>query len=301
MSVGLLALLDDVASLTKVAASSLDDVSTQAMRAGWKAAGVVIDDAAVTPAYVTGLKASRELSIVGRIAVGSLRNKLLFLLPAAVALGAFAPWAIMPLLMLGGAYLSYEAAEKVLHAIWPEDRHGTQKRVLSEDARVSSAIQTDFILSGEIMAITLETVSESPSWTQAVVLGAVGSVLTVLVYGAVALIVKLDDIGLALTTLRNGAMQALGRSMVIGVPWLLRALSVVGTAAMAWVGGGIILHGIETLGWTGPGAWVHHLAIAAGPGSWFVTAGLSGLLGLTVGTVLMPVGGAVTWVRYWMD
>lgn len=297
MSGGLLALLDDVAALTKVAAASLDDVAAQAIKAGSKAAGVVIDDAAVTPGYVTGLDASRELSIVGRIAVGSLRNKLLFLLPAALLLGAFAPWAITPLLMLGGAYLSYEAAEKVLHAIRPGGGHAAAAPVVTEAARVRGAIQTDLILSAEIMAITLATVSDSASWVQAVVLGGVGSVLTVIVYGAVALIVKADDLGLLLAASAIAPVRALGRGLVVGVPVLLRVLSVVGTAAMAWVGGGIILHGLETLGWPQPAEGLHHLAAATGPGEWFVTAGVSGVLGLVIGAILMPVGWAVARLR----
>jgi len=296
VSGGLLALLDDVAALTKAAAASLDDVAAQSFKAGAKAAGVVIDDAAMTPTYVTGLAASRELSIVRKIALGSLRNKLLFLLPAAVALGAFAPWAITPLLMLGGAYLSYEAAEKVLHAIWPAKEHAAE-RVVSEDARVRGAIQTDFILSGEIMAITLSTVAGSASWVQALVLGGVGAALTVLVYGAVAVIVKLDDIGLALAGMGSGAVRAIGRGMVVGVPVLLRVLSIVGTAAMAWVGGGIILHGLEGLGWVAPAHLVHDWSAASGPGAWFVTAGLSGLLGVALGVMLMPVGWAVARAR----
>ena len=293
---GLLALLDDVAALAKVAAASLDDVAAQALKAGSKAAGVVIDDAAVTPAYVTGFAAERELSIVGRIALGSLKNKLVFLLPAALLLGAVAPWAIMPLLMLGGAYLSYEAAEKILHAIRPSGSHGAEPRV-SEEARVSGAIKTDFILSSEIMAITLESVAGSPSWIQAVVLGGVGALLTVLVYGAVALIVKADDIGLALAGYRNGAVRTLGRALVVGVPVVMRTLSVVGTAAMAWVGGGIILHGVERLGWPAPAELLHHVAAGTGSGEWFVTAGVSGVLGLGIGASLIPVGWAVARTR----
>ena len=293
---GLLALLDDVAALAKVAAASLDDVAAQALKAGTKAAGVVIDDAAVTPAYVTGFAAERELSIVGRIALGSLKNKLVFLLPAALLLGAFAPWAIMPLLMLGGAYLSYEAAEKILHAIRPSPGHDAEPAV-SEEARVSGAIKTDFILSAEIMAITLETVAGSPSWMQAIVLGGVGALLTVLVYGAVALIVKADDIGLAMTAYRSGAVRAVGRGLVVGVPVVMKILSIVGTAAMAWVGGGILLHGVERLGWPDPAEWLHHLAAATGPGEWFVTAGVSGVLGLAVGALLVPVGSAMARLR----
>ncbi len=293
---GLLALLDDVAALAKVAAASLDDVAAQSLKAGSKAAGVVIDDAAVTPTYVTGLAAERELSIVGRIALGSLKNKLVFLLPAALLLGAFAPWAIMPLLMLGGAYLSYEAAEKILHALRPSNTHAAAQAV-SEDARVSGAVKTDFILSAEIMAITLQTVADSPSWMQAVVLGGVGALLTVLVYGAVALIVKADDVGLVLATYRNGAVRAVGRALVVGVPVLMKTLSVVGTAAMAWVGGGIILHGVERLGWPAPAERLHQLAAGTGPGEWFVTAGVSGVLGLVVGALLIPVGSVIARLR----
>ena len=293
---GLLALLDDVAAIAKVAAASLDDVAAQALKAGSKAAGVVIDDAAVTPAYVTGFAAERELSIVGRIALGSLKNKLVFLLPAALLLGAFAPWAIMPLLMLGGAYLSYEAAEKILHAIRPSGAHGAEPRV-SEEARVSGAIKTDFILSSEIMAITLETVAGSPSWIQAVVLGSVGALLTVLVYGGVALIVKADDAGLALARYGNAAVRTIGRALVVGVPVVMKILSIVGTAAMAWVGGGIILHGVERLGWPAPAEMLHHVAATTGPGAWFVTAGASGVLGLAVGALLLPAGWAIARMR----
>ena len=294
---GLIALLDDVAALAKVAAASLDDVAAQSLKAGGKAAGVVIDDAAVTPSFLAGAEAKRELSIVGRIALGSLRNKLVFLLPAALLLGAFAPWAITPLLMIGGAYLSYEAAEKIIHAIWPGHAAKAAEKVVSEDARVRGAIQTDFILSAEIMAITLEDVAGSPSWTQAAVLGGVGAVLTVVVYGAVALIVKADDVGLALAGYRNEMAQAVGRALVVGVPVLMKILTVVGTAAMAWVGGGILLHGVEKLGWKLPYETLHHLAVASGPGEWFVTAGGSGLVGLAVGALLIPVGGVIARAR----
>ena len=294
---GLLALLDDVAALAKVAAASLDDVAAQAVRSGAKAAGVVIDDAAVTPAYVTGFAAERELSIVGRIALGSLRNKLVFLLPIALVLGAFAPWAITPLLMLGGAYLGFEAAEKVLHAIRPAGANHGGAEPVSENARVSGAIKTDFILSAEIMAITLETVADAPSWTQAVVLGGVGAALTVLVYGAVALIVKADDFGLLLAGTRNGVVRAIGRGLVVGVPVVMRVLSVVGTAAMAWVGGGILLHGLEQVGWPAPYMLLHHVASATGPGEWFVTAGVSGFVGLAVGAALVPMAGLIGGLR----
>src|SRR5262245_52657579 len=261
MSVGLMALLDDVAAIAKAAALSLDDIAGQTAKAGMKAAGVVIDDAAVTPRYVIGLAAKRELPIVGKIATGSLRNKLVILLPAALVLSYFVPGIITPLLMLGGAYLCYEGVEKLFEAIAPHHAraHEAQLRTSAQDPRtiedrkVASAIKTDFILSAEIMAIALATVSESSMVIQAVVLAFVGIGITIVVYGVVALIVKADDVGLALAEKTEdsglGTMrQAIGRALVLGIPILLKLLSAVGTAAMIWVGGGIILHGLETYG-----------------------------------------------------
>ncbi|WP_457094989.1 DUF808 family protein, partial [Microvirga sp. P5_D2] len=194
MSIGLIALLDDIAGLAKVAAASLDDITAQAAKAGAKAAGVVIDDAAVTPRYVVGFSASRELPIVGKIAVGSLKNKLIFLLPAALLLSFAAPWAITPLLMIGGAYLCYEGSEKVFEALFPHGAHqheaavgeAVQSAQSFEDEKVRGAIKTDFILSAEIMAITLASVPEASSWVQAAILAVVGIGITVLVYGGVA-------------------------------------------------------------------------------------------------------------------
>ncbi|MBD0271227.1 MAG: DUF808 domain-containing protein [Acetobacteraceae bacterium] len=332
MATGLIALLDDVAGLAKVAAASLDDVTAQATRAGAKAAGVVIDDAAVTPRYVVGFTAAREVPIVGRIALGSLRNKLLFLLPAALALSLFAPWAITPLLMLGGAFLCYEGAEKVFHALFPDRAHAHEVKVGAarpqtpeqlrafEDQKVAGAIKTDFILSAEIMAITLAAVPESSFWTQAAVLAVVGLGITVLVYGAVALIVKADDAGVSLAANDrpassllgfrkseappSGADRALrpltrgfGRGLVLGMPVLLKALSLVGTAAMVWVGGGIIVHGLEEYGLGAIGHALHGAAEAAahavppalaGAVEWIVTAAGSGVVGLVVGAALIP-------------
>ena len=321
MSIGLIALLDDVAGLAKVAAASLDDVAAQAGRAGVKAAGVVIDDAAVTPRYVVGFAAERELPIVGRIALGSLRNKLLFLLPAALALGAFAPWAITPLLMLGGAYLSYEGTEKVYEALFPHQAHAHEaKRDASagdaqalEDQKVSSAIKTDFILSAEIMAITLAAVPESGFWTEAFVLAAVAIGITALVYGGVALIVKADDIGLSMASgrwsTRVGSLgRAFGRGLVVGMPYFLKVLAVIGTAAMIWVGGGILLHGLEGYGIAAPAHLLHDASLAVagavpfggGLFGWLVTAAGSGIVGLAVGAILIPLVGRVfapLWAR----
>ena len=257
MSVGLIGLLDDIAAIAKVAAASLDDVASQAAKAGAKAAGVVIDDTAVTPGYVIGFEPKRELPIVGKIAAGSLRNKLLILLPAALVLSYFLPWTITPLLMLGGAYLCYEGVEKALEAVMPHHAHQHEAQLGTvalnarsvEDEKVASAIKTDFILSAEIMAITLAALPAGSIWKQALVLAVVAIGITVAVYGVVALIVKADDVGMALAR-RDGASaigRALGRGIVRGMPVLLKFLSVVGTAAMIWVGGGIILHGLEVV------------------------------------------------------
>ncbi|UVF20825.1 DUF808 domain-containing protein [Microvirga terrae] len=326
MSIGLIALLDDVAALAKVAAASLDDVTAQAAKAGAKAAGVVIDDAAVTPRYVTGFSAARELPIVGRIALGSLKNKLIYLLPAALLLSLFAPWAITPLLMIGGAYLCYEGSEKVFEALSPHGAHeheaavgaATQPARNLEDEKVSSAIKTDFILSAEIMAITLASLPAGSTWMQAVVLAVVGIGITALVYGGVALIVKADDAGVALARTdrpvsrllgREGGAPlhtdrllapvttAFGRGLVKGMPILLKALAVVGTAAMIWVGGGIIIHGLEGYGFAGLGHAIHDVAVAAGHAvpalgglvEWLVSAAASGLFGLVLGAVLIPL------------
>jgi predicted DNA repair protein MutK len=304
----LIALLDDVAFLARTAAASLDDVAGQAARAGTKAAGVVIDDAAVTPRYVTGFAAERELPIVGKIALGSLRNKLLFLLPGALALSAFAPWAITPLLMLGGAYLCFEGTEKVYEALFPHKAHGDEDEAeggndqAREDRRVASAIKTDFILSAEIMAITLAALPEGSVWMRAAVLAIVAVGITAAVYGAVAIIVKADDAGLAMARSQasppfGSLLRGLGRGIVKGMPILLNILSVVGTAAMVWVGGGILLHGLEEYGLSAPAHATHDMAASAGallPAAkgfieWLVTAAVSGVLGLIVGGLLIPV------------
>lgn len=316
MSVGLIALLDDVAAIAKVAAASLDDVASQVAKAGAKAAGVVIDDAAVTPRYVTGFSADRELPIVAKITRGSLRNKLIFLLPAALALSAFLPGAIMPLLMLGGAFLCYEGAEKVYEALVPHHAEAHEAALGSvalapasaEDEKVASAIKTDFILSAEIMAITLAGLPPGSFWMQAVVLALVGIAITVVVYGGVALIVKADDIGLALARRENGTAlsRGFGRLLVRAMPGFLKVLGIVGTAAMIWVGGGIIVHGLASYGYAGIEHIIHAASEKAGHAvpavsgalEWVVTAAGSGVIGLALGFVLIPVAGYVlapTW------
>lgn len=299
MSTGLLALLDDVAGLAKLAAASVDDIAAGAGKAGAKAAGVVIDDAAVTPRYVTGLAAARELPIVRRIALGSLRNKLVILLPAALLLSAFAPGLITPLLVLGGAFLCYEGAEKAWEALFPHAAHAHEAKASTapsdpqalEDAKVAGAISTDFILSAEIMAIALATLPQASLAMQAVVLAIVGFGITVAVYGAVALIVKADDAGLALARRGTGAVAAFGRGLVRGMPVFLAALGVVGTAAMLWVGGGIVIHGLEEWGLSAIGHLVHGAQQALGEGAigWLTGAALSGAFGLALGGVLIPV------------
>jgi predicted DNA repair protein MutK len=300
VATGLIALLDDVAAIAKMAAASLDDVAAAAGKAGVKAAGVVIDDAAVTPRYVVGFAAARELPIIRRIALGSLRNKLLILLPAALALSAFAPWAITPLLMLGGAYLCYEGAEKVYGAIFPHAAHAHEEAVgiaradpmAMEDAKVKAAIGTDFILSAEIMAIALATIPDSSLAMQAVILAVVGIGITAAVYGAVALIVKADDVGVALALSPRAAIAGFGRGLVRAMPPLLTGLTIIGTAAMVWVGGGIIIHGLEVMGFAAPAHALEALAhpVAASPIlAWLAIAAGAGVAGLVLGGLLIPV------------
>jgi predicted DNA repair protein MutK len=303
---GLLALLDDVAAIAKVAATSVDDIAAQAAKAGTKVAGVVIDDAAVTPKYVHGFEASRELPIVWKITKGSLFNKIVVLLPAALLLNAFAPWVITPLLMLGGAYLCFEGAEKVFHALLPHANHAVEADLEVgdpahlEEARVKGAIKTDFILSAEIMTIVLSTLDASNIWIIAGALALSGIAITAAVYGSVALIVKMDDIGLLLAEkARSGAGRSLGRGLVRGMPKLLSAFSFVGTLAMLWVGGSIILHGLEvTHLWAWPYETIHHWAEAvahavpealAGFAGWLTTAVADGVIGLAIGLALVPV------------
>lgn len=307
MTSGWIALLDDLATLTKVAASSLDDAAGQAAKAGSKAAGIVIDDAAVTPRYVVGLAAERELPIIAKIAIGSLKNKLLLLLPGALLLSFFAPWAITPLLMAGGAFLCLEGYHKVMDLMHPG--HGDPKATISaaqtveelENERVSSAIRTDFILSAEIMAITLASVATSAVWLQAAVLGVVGVGMTLLVYGAVAVIVKADDAGVALARASQGPVRAFGRGIVLGMPVFLKLLSLIGMVAMLWVGGGILIHGLHELGIHAPEERVHHAAefvasmIPAMKSflTRLVGAGIAAVLGVIVGALVDPLANHV--------
>lgn len=305
MSSGLAALLDDVAAIARLAAASLDDVAAASAKASAKAAGVVIDDTAVTPTYVTGFSPERELPMIGRIALGSLRNKLLLLLPAALLLSAFLPGAITPLLMLGGSFLCFEGAEKLLEAL-RGDHHGDDAQDMDGDpahleaSKVSGAIRTDLILSAEILAIALADVSERPLLIQAAALVIVSVAVTIGVYGLVAIIVKLDDIGLHLAGRGASAVRSLGRGLVRLMPHLLALLENVGMVAMLWVGGGIILHGLEGTPLGALPEAAHHAAEAvSGHGAiiWLVNALLAALLGFALGLVLTVVVHLVQHVR----
>jgi predicted DNA repair protein MutK len=305
---GLIALFDDVAAIAKVAASSIDDVIGQAAKAGTKAAGAVIDDAAVTPKYVQGFEANRELPIIWRITKGSLKNKLVFLLPAGLLLSNFAPWLIPPLLMLGGAYLCFEGAEKVAHALGlseghvehPGDAPVVDDPAHLEEQKAAGAIKTDFILSAEIMTIALAAIPPSNFWMEAATLAAVAIMITVAVYGSVALIVKMDDLGLVMANKgRLSLTRRLGRGLVKAMPGFLHLLTIIGTGAMLWVGGSIIIHGLEELGFGALGHWIHDAAYALGhmvPNSvsglveWFAKAAMDGVFGVLLGLILIPLG-----------
>jgi hypothetical protein len=277
--------------IAKVAAASLDDVAAAAGKAGSKAAGVVIDDTAVTPQYVTGFTPDRELPIIWRIAKGSFFNKLVIILPVALLLSLFLPWAVTPLLMLGGAYLCFEGAEKVWEKIVPHETENLVEQLAEltssehEQNMVKGAVRTDFILSAEIMAIALNEVknlAETSIWLEAGVLAVVAVAITIAVYGVVGLIVKMDDIGLHMAGKENGASQAIGRFLVQGMPKLLTALSTVGTAAMLWVGGQIVVHGFG----------IHpaeFLGLYEGALAWVADAAMSGVAGLAIGAVIVLV------------
>lgn len=295
MSAGLFALLDDVAMLARVTAASLRDVGGAAGRATAKAAGVVIDDTAVTPQFVEGISAERELPIIKRIALGSLRNKLLFILPGAMLLSQFAPWLLSPILMLGATFLCYEGAEKVWGSLQGHDHESVEPE--SERHMVSGAVRTDFILSAEIMVIALNEVAGQAFVPRLVILIIVALVITVAVYGVVAGIVKMDDVGLRLTQTDSRAAQQIGRALVAGMPKLLAVLSAVGIVAMLWVGGHILLMGADHLGWHGPYQLVHHAqewtqhasgSVGAVTG-WLVNTSISAVIGSVVGALVLAL------------
>ncbi|WP_139978198.1 DUF808 domain-containing protein [Nocardioides litoris] len=310
MSAGLFGLLDDVAVLARAAAASIDDVGAAAGRASMKAAGVVVDDTAVTPQYVKGVAAEREVPIIKKIAVGSLRNKLLFILPAALLLSQFAPDWVLPLILVGGGtFLAFEGAEKLWervsgHGHAEEEGLGTEITPEQEKTMVAGAVRTDFILSAEIMVISLDSVAEEPFWTRLAVLAVVAVLITALVYGVVALIVKMDDAGIALAQRPSALAQRVGHALVKAMPRLLAIISVVGIAAMLWVGGHIVVEQLHhlaeedfPLGWHGPYDVIHHLeeqvhdalgALGAVAG-WLVNTALAAVVGLVIGGVVVAV------------
>ena len=298
MSGGLAALLDDIAALAKLAAASVDDVGAAAGKASAKAAGVVVDDTAVTPRYVQGLSADRELPIIRKIAVGSLRNKLLFILPAIMLLSQFLPWLLTPILMLGGCYLAFEGAEKIYGALsghGPKAEDATQPK--DEKTVVSGAVRTDFILSAEIMVISLNEVAHESFWSRLIILIVVAIGITILVYGVVAIIVKLDDIGLKFAERPSAGAQKFGLGLVKAMPKVLQVISVVGIAAMLWVGGHILLVGADELGWHWPYGTVHHWEVAVkeatgaagGLLGWLVNTAASAVVGIIVGAIIVAI------------
>lgn len=296
MAGGLLALLDDVALIARSAAASLDDVAAAAGKTSVKAAGVVVDDAAVTPRFVTGVTPARELPMIWRITKGSLVNKLIIILPIALLLSWIAPWALTPILMIGGTYLCFEGAEKILHMVLPQDSHEDKTPVReqvnskeAEDKLVKGAIMTDLILSAEIMVISLNEVADQPMLFRAAVLIVVGIGITALVYGAVAMLVKMDDIGLRMVERDKGA--AFGRGLVAAMPKVLSTIGFIGTFAMLWVGGHIIVVGLEEFGFTWPYDFIHGLEVAAGGGflGWLVNTFFSLIVGLIWGLIVTGI------------
>ncbi|MEZ5183257.1 MAG: DUF808 domain-containing protein [Acidimicrobiales bacterium] len=300
MAGGLVGLFDDVAAIAKLAAASIDDVGAAAGKASVKAAGVVVDDTAVTPAYVRGLAADRELPIIKRIALGSLRNKLLLILPVALLLSAVAPTVVEVILMFGGCFLAYEGAHKVVHALRHDD-HDHDEPVVeqgpeAEATTIAGAIRTDFILSAEIMVISLKEVIDEPLVSRGIILAIVGALITVVVYGVVALIVKMDDVGLKLAQRESPRSQRTGRALVAAMPKVLAWLAVIGTGAMLWVGGHIILVGFDELGWHWPYGQVHHLEEEVhhvgglgGVLAWLVNTAISAVVGFLVGFAILSV------------
>ncbi|WP_346772801.1 DUF808 domain-containing protein [Rhodococcus sp. 14C212] len=294
MAGGLVALLDDVAAIAKAAAASIDDVGAAAGKAGVKAAGVVVDDTAVTPRYVHGFTPDRELPIIRKIATGSIRNKLLIILPVAMLLSEFLPQALPYLLIAGGLFLCYEGAEKVYEALTGGHHEDDTPAALSgpevEKSMVSGAIRTDLILSAEIMVISLASVEDEPFLTRLAVLVVVAILITALVYGAVALIVKMDDVGLSLARRRSSFSRRIGRGLVAAMPKVMTVLTVVGIAAMLWVGGHILLVNVGEAGFHWPVDRLHDLE------HWFgelVHGGFSGVLSWTAGTVVSALVGLV--------
>lgn len=298
MAGGLFALLDDVALIARSAASSVDDVAALAGKTSMKSVGVVVDDAAVTPQYVEGIKPQRELPMIWRITKGSLINKLVIILPIAMILSWIAPWALTPILMCGGTYLCFEGAEKILHHLLPHREKETEsvqeKGADAEDSLVKSAITTDLILSSEIMVISLNEVIDQPFWMRLGALIFVGILLTLGVYGAVGLLVKMDDIGMALNK-RHNCKSTVGNALVKGMPIVLDIIGVIGTAAMLWVGGHIVVKGLHEFGMDQPHEFIASVTekISNGALAWLADTGMSMVCGLVLGVVVATIVMAV--------
>jgi predicted DNA repair protein MutK len=274
----LLALIDDIATI-------LDDVSVMTKVAAKKTAGVLGDDLALNADQVTGVNADRELPVVWAVFVGALKNKLL-VVPLALGVSAFVPWLITPLLMLGGAFLCFEGFEKVWHRLTHRtnvqaDRHA-QLAAVPEAEKIKGAVRTDLVLTGEIVTITLGTVAEAPFAQQVAVLALVGVLMTVGVYGFVAAVVKFDDVGLWLVRAGGRVAPVAGRGFVAAAPWLMKFLSIAGTAAMFLVGGGILVHGAP-----GAGAWLHELSGSAGALGALVPTAVNLLAGVLAGALVL--------------
>ncbi|WP_080795645.1 DUF808 domain-containing protein [Corynebacterium pacaense] len=301
MAGGLAALLDDIAAITRAAAASVDDVAAITGRTSIKAAGVVVDDAAVTPQYVAGVSPARELPMIWRIAKGSVFNKIVIILPILLLLSWIAPWSLTPTLMLGGTYLCFEGAEKIFHSLerrMKRQEHSTVAKSAespqSEDQLVRGAITTDLILSAEIMVISLNEVADQSFWIRTVVLALIGLGITALVYGVVAILVKMDDIGLAMARTDRATAQKFGRGLVRAMPVVLQVISVVGVFAMLWVGGHILVAGTEELGWGLPYQLVHHLeefgtGIGGGTLGWIANTAGSLVFGVIWGGIVLGV------------
>ncbi|PUW07093.1 DUF808 domain-containing protein [Cronobacter sakazakii] len=286
----LLTLLDDIATL-------LDDISMMGKLAAKKTAGVLGDDLSLNAQQVTGVRANRELPVVWAVAKGSLLNKLI-LVPLALIISAFAPWAITPLLMVGGAFLCFEGVEKVMHSIHarkhketPEQKQQRLNEIAKQDPKlyerdkVKGAVRTDFILSAEIVAITLGIVAEAPLLNQVLVLSGIAVLVTLGVYGIVGVIVKLDDMGYWLADKRSALARGVGKGLLVTAPWLMKALSVLGTIAMFLVGGGIVVHGIAPLH-HGVEHWAQSLG---GVGAAVMPTVLNLVLGFILGAVVLAV------------
>ncbi|MEJ5997143.1 DUF808 domain-containing protein [Corynebacterium sp. H130] len=294
MAGGLAALLDDVAAIAKVAAANADDIAAATAKTSAKAAGVVVDDAAVTPQYVSGVTPARELPIIWRIAKGSLINKLVFILPIALALSVWAPWALTPILMLGGSFLCFEGMEKVIEKLTgssEESEAVVEKEPQDENKLVRSAITTDLILSAEIMVISLNSVTDLPFAMRTAVLVCVAIGITVLVYGAVGLLVKMDDIGLHMASKNNAGSQKMGRALVDAMPKVLALIAIIGTFAMLWVGGHIVMVGLHELGWSAPYDFVHHMETMVPEGflGWCVNTFFSLIIGAIWGGIIAGI------------